>query len=251
MATVGGAVPVKRVLSLVVVVALVGAVAPSPAFARGPRGGSSGFRGGHVAGSSRSGTAGFVHKRFSVPQKSVFPQPVDPWKFWGVSPRHHHGTHHRAFTPFVGAPGFIGTPSVIVTAPEVALAVEASPVVYVSPVISTPAAVAALPAPATLPTPTLVDHPDGWYQLRGDGATTPYRWVWIPKPPVAPASPAEPAPSAQGSDAPARPAESHARDGRGQAYHWTDDRGVTTWTNRLERVPKRFRDQAAATAQPE
>ena len=239
----------KRALSVVAVVAVIGALASSSAFAHGARGGSSGFRGGHFAGSSRSGTGGFVHKRFSAPQKSVFPQPVDPWKSWGGSAKH-HGNHDLAFAPFVGATGFIGTPSVIVTAPTVPLVVEASPVIHVSPVISAPAAVA-LPGPAALPIPTLVDYPGGWYQLRGDGATTPYRWIWIPKPPVSPEPSSDPTPPAQGADTPARPTESRARDSRGQAYHWTDDRGVTTWTNRLEKVPKRFRDQAAASAQPE
>ena len=234
--TVGGAALLKRALSLVVVAALVWAAVPSPAFA-GSRGGSSGVRGGHIAGSSRSG----FHKGFSVQQKSVFPLPVDPWKSWGVSAKHHHGFHHGFSTPFVGVPGFAGGTSVIVTAPPLTQIVDASPVIYASPSIA-PAAAVALPAPATLPMPTLVDHPNGWYQLRGDGATTPYRWVWIPKPPTEPSS------STAGPDTAARPAESQARDDRRPAYHWTDDRGVTTWTNRLERVPKRFRDQAAATA---
>ena len=229
MATVGGAVPVKRALSLVVIVALAAAVAPSLACAHGPRAGSTRIRAGAP-----------VHKGFSVPQKSVFPQPVDPWKFWGA-PKHHHGHHHGGFAPFLGTSGFIGGSSVIVTAPALPVVVETSPVVYAPPPMWAPAAPVALPAPATLPMPTLVDHPSGWYQLRGDGATTPYTWVWIPKPPASPASSSEPAPLA----------DSNVRDRRGEAYHWTDDRGVTTWTNRLEKVPKRFRDQAAATAQPD
>ena len=216
----------KRAVSLVVIVALAATLFPSLAFAHGPR-----------AGSSRSGT---VHKRFSVTQKSVFPQPVDPWKFWGPAPRPHHGHHDGAFVPFVGA-GFIGGSSVIITPPALPMVVAASPVLYAPPPMWAPSAAVALPAPATLPTATLVEHPSGWYQLRGDGATTPYTWVWIPKPPASPASPSEPA----------QLADSNVRDRRGEAYHWTDDRGVTTWTNRLEKVPKRFRDQAAATAQPD
>jgi hypothetical protein len=71
--------------------------------------------------------------------------------------------------------------------------------------------------------------------------TTPYTWVWIPKAPAAPTPPTEPA----------RLADSNVRDHRAEAYQWTDERGVTTWTNRLEKVPRRFRDQAAATAQPD
>ena len=215
-------VTVKRTLSVMVLVAVVGGITPSLSFAHGPRGVASGARG--------------VHKRFSG-QKSVFPQPVDPWKFWGVSPKHHHGDRHFGSTPFVGTTGFIGTPSVIVTTtPSPPVIVESAPIVLAPPSMVTASPIA-LPAPATLPTATLVDHPDGWYQLRGDGATTPYQWVWIPKPPGPPASRVESTPV--------------ARDARGPAYQWTDDRGVTTWTNKLERVPKRFRDQAAATAQPD
>ena len=30
-------------------------------------------------------------------------------------------------------------------------------------------------------------------------------------------------------------------------YRWTDDRGVTTWTDSLEKVPARFRASAAQT----
>ena len=29
--------------------------------------------------------------------------------------------------------------------------------------------------------PTTVNYPDGTYKLYGDGSTTPYYWVWIPK----------------------------------------------------------------------
>jgi hypothetical protein len=222
---------VKRAVSVLALVTVMGAAVPSPALA-GSRGGSSGLRAGHVGGSSRS----VVHKGFSVQQKSVFPQPVDPWKSWGVSPRHHH-----SFTPFVGTLGFGGGTSVIVTQPPLTQIIDGSPFVYASPTAA-PAALVAFPTAATLPMPALVEYPNGWYQLRGDGVNTPYQWVWIPKPPAPPAT------SVQGPDVAARPAQAEGRDRRGQAYHWTDDRGVTTWTNRLERVPKRFRDQAAARA---
>ena len=234
---------VKRALSLVVIAAVVGALAPSAGSAHGPRGG-------HSAGSSRTGQA-FVHKRFAVPQTSVFPQPVDPWKSWGAShfPRHHHGGRQGPFAPFVGTPGFIGSPSVVVTTPMVPEVLDGSTVAYAPSGVSAPASGLAFGGATTLPIPTLVEHPGGWYQLRGDGVTTPYGWVWIPKPPVPPATSTEPAPSGRGPDGPARSADSRTRDDRGPAYHWTDG-GVTTWTNRLERVPKPFRNQAAATAQP-
>ncbi|HEY7539682.1 MAG TPA: hypothetical protein VIF11_06040 [Methylomirabilota bacterium] len=41
--------------------------------------------------------------------------------------------------------------------------------------------VAQAPAP-----PTVVQYATGRYELRGDGVSTPYRWVWIPNPPTAP-----------------------------------------------------------------
>ena len=56
-----------------------------------------------------------------------------------------------------------------------------------------------------LPAPTvaIVQYPTGYYQLHGNGITTPYYWVWIPAmspppppPPPAPvAAPAPPAPT--------------------------------------------------------
>jgi hypothetical protein len=59
------------------------------------------------------------------------------------------------------------------------------PVVYRE-VVTQPA-----PVPAASASPTVVYYPHGRYELRGDGTTTPYQWVWIPNPPAAP--PAEPA----------------------------------------------------------
>jgi hypothetical protein len=236
----GDGIAVKRSVSLAVLVVLACGIAPSVATAAG-KGGS---RGGHFVGSTRSGF--HAHKRFSPPQqKSVFPQPVDPWKSWGPShiQKHHHGGNfHGGHTPFVGTPGFVGTPSVVVQVPVATEVVDASTtIVYASPAMPAATAPPAVSVASALPTPTLVDLPGGWYQLRGDGVTMPYSWVWIPKPPPAPADPAT---SSYGSDGPPRSAEPSARDGRGSAYHWTDDRGVTTFTNRLDRIPKRFRDQA-------
>jgi hypothetical protein len=223
-------IPLKRVL---VAVALVGALAPSTALGQGGRGG---FHAG------RAGKSFVVKNRIPPAPKSVFPQPVDQWRFWGTPiVKHHPGVHHPGF---VGTNGFIGVPSVGVgvTVPVVNEVVDASTtIIYASPpAMPAPAFSPALAGPSMLPTPTLIEHGDGWYQLRGDGVTQPYSWVYIPKPPTAP-----PIEVASAPDPPARPAD------RGPAYHFTDDRGVTTFTNRLDRVPKRFRDQAASTAQPD
>lgn len=39
------------------------------------------------------------------------------------------------------------------------------------------------------PVPTVVQYPHGRYELRGDGVTVAYRWVWIPNPPPPPPPP--------------------------------------------------------------
>jgi hypothetical protein len=75
-----------------------------------------------------------------------------------------------------------------------------------------------------------VVFPTGRYVLRGDGITTPYTWVWIPNPPTAPPGGAQP--------------DSGARDGERAIYAWTDGNGVTTWTDRLSRVPPEYRASA-------
>jgi hypothetical protein len=117
--------------------------------------------------------------------------------------------------------------------------VSVNPVIYVSPTVyvSVPvsAAVAApvLPPPALPPAPSVVEYATGRYELRGDGASTPYTWVWIPNLPAPPfeAPPATPS-SATSS----------------QVYRWTDDQGTEFWTNRLEKIPEPYRSRVAGQA---
>lgn len=59
------------------------------------------------------------------------------------------------------------------------------------------------------PTATIVQYPNGYYQLYGNGVSVPYYWVWIPAvsppappPPPAPAVPAPPAPPSPPPPAP-------------------------------------------------
>jgi hypothetical protein len=90
--------------------------------------------------------------------------------------------------------------------------------------------------PPPPPTPSVVPFPTGRYELRGDGVTEPYRWVWIPNPPTEPPSPVpptSPAPSSKGSG-PARPAT---------LYRWTDEQGTVHYTDRWTAVPDRYRAQ--------
>jgi hypothetical protein len=55
------------------------------------------------------------------------------------------------------------------------------------PVYSAPPAYAhqtyAAPASAQ---PQVIQYPHGRYMLQGDGVVTPYKWVWIPNPPIPP-----------------------------------------------------------------
>jgi hypothetical protein len=45
------------------------------------------------------------------------------------------------------------------------------------------------PPPPPPPMPTVVQYPHGRHELRGDGVTTAYHWVWIPNPPPPPPAP--------------------------------------------------------------
>ena len=147
--------------------------------------------------------------------------------------RHHHGHHqrHHSARPFVT---FYSLPSAVYytyySPPPV---YYAPPVVYQAPPVSyTPPPVSYTP-PAI---PRVVEYPTGRYELRGDGVTTPYEWAWIPNPPPAPPPPVEPPAMAP----PSPPAPVTASASR-EAFRWTDDNGVTTWTDRLDTVPERYR----------
>ncbi len=239
---------VKVVRVLVVVAALVGGLAPIPALAHGFRGGAAVVVAGRSAAPSMRSFPTFV-QRIPPPRKSVFPEPVDPWFFWPPfnAPRAHVFDGRRGFGGGF-ASSYVGTPSVIVTTPYVgdAYGYGTSLTAYA------PSPFATDPVPAAFPTPTLIDYSTGWYQLRGDGVTSAYTWVWIPRPPAVPAPPTEPPPLARAPEPSPPPAVGPSpRAELSPAYHWTDERGVTTWTNRLERVPKRFREQAATSSQPE
>jgi hypothetical protein len=92
--------------------------------------------------------------------------------------------------------------------------------------------------------PRVVEFPTGRYELRGDGVYTPYTWVWIPNPPVAPPPP--PAPTAPPAPSAPEPGREPAR--TAMLYRWTDEQGVTTWTDSIEKVPARYRAQAGRLA---
>ena len=108
----------------------------------------------------------------------------------------------------------------------------APPMSYAPPVSYPPnagGAVSLAPSPVP-PIPDVVEFPTGRYELRGDGMTAPYTWVWIPNPPTAP-----PWPAPAGEPSPA----SHR-----QLYRWTDGAGVAHWTDRWDAVPPPYRAEA-------
>jgi hypothetical protein len=220
---------------LVVLVLIV----PGPSWAGG-RGGfvsggggfkshGGGFKSGHAHFGGVKSAHGFGVRSFRHPAPSVFPTTVDPWKFWGRKHVHHHSHFKHSFVSsgvvFGGGTVLYGYAPPIVYAPD--------PVVY-----SAASAVYAAPAPM----PTVVEYPTGRYELRGDGVTYAYQWVWIPRPPPAPPPEAAPEPAPQ-SRPPAREERSI-----GNIYRWTDEDGVTTFTDRLENVPKRHRPRAEPKA---
>lgn len=162
---------------------------------------------------------------------------------FGANPFVHRPfVHHRFVRPFVPF-GAIAPPVVIYTLPPFyngspsefygTPAYSALPDLYGAPAGG---AVTAAPAP---PLPSVVQYSTGGYELRGDGLTTAYRWVWIPNPPPAP--PPETPPSAPPTSSNAAPPR-HTR-----VYRWTDDQGVAHWSDQPNAVPAQYRAQASRT----
>ena len=107
------------------------------------------------------------------------------------------------------------------------------PPVYSAPPVYVPVVTHAVPAaPAR---PSVIEFPEGRYELRGDGMAIPYNWVWIPNPPVAPPAVTSPTASGPGDRPPTR---------RGQLYRWVDEQGVMHLTDNADTVPEEFRKQA-------
>jgi hypothetical protein len=136
------------------------------------------------------------------------------------------------------------------------------------PIVSSPVIVYSTPAPVPAPPPTyyappiaapapilsrVVEYTTGRYELRGDGVWTPYQWVWIPAPPPSPPPPAEvpdeaPAPPPRSAPAAATPAP--RSEARRDIYRWTDEQGVTTWTDQWDKIPPEYRDRAQRMGVP-
>ena len=222
--------------SLALVVSLV--FSSTSALADGLQGGANGgFKG-------VPGAAGPFVPRLFVPQPvathPLVPQLVIPHPFMGQplapNPFTLRPFVHRSFIPF-------GAPGVVYVSPPVyygSASLYTPPDVYDPPVdYSQPmTAVSVAPAPAPMPDP--IEYPTGRYELRGDGMTAPYTWVWIPNPPPPP--PTAPPAAVTPEPPPARddpsPAPPH------QLYRWTDGQGVVHWTDNPDSIPEPQRAQA-------
>jgi len=165
--------------------------------------------------------------------------------------RHHFPFEHRFF--------LVLPTTVIVTSPIVSYpSAFDAPSSYESPAALDPPAPDAYgpPPPVALgpptpATPSVIEYPTGRYELRGDGETSPYTWVWIPKPPPPPPAPPD-GPPATPQKAPADRA-ARASEGRpapsDELYRWTDGTGVTHWTNMPGAVPEGYRSQVGRPVQ--
>jgi len=233
---------VKKLIVVIVSLVFIGgpALAPGGAVAASFHGrasrGSHVSAGGHVAGDGRVFVSGRVPS--GGHGHSFVGRPFPPPAF---SPRHffHHRFRHRflgPFIPFWGYGSAVGS-TILVYAPAAFYGpsgYHSPPVYYDSPAVYNPSMVSAVAVAPVAPPPPMqnvIEYPTGRYELRGDGTTTPYAWVWIPNPPAGP--PSTPPGSGDRSVAP-----------HGHLYRWIDGQGVLHMTDRLEAVPQRYRDQA-------
>jgi hypothetical protein len=146
---------------------------------------------------------------------------------------HHRGFAGHGFKGHGQGAVIVGSGPVVVYSPGYAVDGYADPSLYAAPqYVAAPApAVAAAPPP---PAPPVVEHETGRYELRGDGLTVPYRWVWVPNPPTAPPEAAAP---------PSPPSTPTAPPRRSTLYTWTDRDGVIHWTDNAGSVPQEYRSK--------
>lgn len=167
---------------------------------------------------------------------------------------HQSGLHHALPQRLLPHRSFHHRPAPVAVI-ESPVGVYAPPAGYASPDYSDPAAASDPPAvmdsgygaapaasdapggtlSAAPPPPRVVEYATGRYELRGDGVTKAYTWVWIPNAPPAP--PTAPPPGAPASGESSPPIQSHF-------YRWTDDEGVMHLTDNWDAVPEQYRTQA-------
>jgi len=139
----------------------------------------------------------------------------------------------RPFVPHAFVPFPVFPPAAYAYGPPPAVYEQPSPTVIVS------------PAPPTF-IPSVIEYPNGRYELQGDGIMTPYRWVWIAKIPAPPSAPPE-GPPAAGPEARPQPAKERPQAPPKDIYRWVEDDGVTHWSDQKEGIPARYRSKAELT----
>jgi Domain of unknown function (DUF4124) len=200
-------------------------IASAGAHGRGGFGGSRGFTGGFQGFNPRGGFQGFNpgHAARKMPPR--------------FSKHGRFFPHQRAFVTGGYVIGAYGAPlyydSTLGDSLVYDRAAYAPAPVYTTPPVYVPFVSHAVPAaPAR---PSVIEFPEGRYELRGDGMAIPYNWVWIPNPPVAPPAATSPTAPGSGERSPSR---------RSQLYRWVDEQGVMHLTDNADTVPEQFRKQA-------
>jgi hypothetical protein len=152
----------------------------------------------------------------------------------------HDRFFHHGSVPFavIASPGVIYAPPAIYSSPDYSESPASDPPAVMYSGYGAAPAVSDSPGgtlSAAPPPPRVVEYATGRYELRGDGSTTAYRWVWIPNPPPAPPTAPPPGVPASGESSP--PIQSHV-------YRWIDDEGEMHLTDNWDAVPEQYRTQA-------
>ena len=168
---------------------LLASITIAPADAGGPGGGSRGFNpaGGFQGFNPRGGFQGFnpggfqgfnpgdVGRSFMPPRFSKHGRATGGYLIGGYAAPFYYGST-------------LGDPLLYDTAVYAPAPVYTAPPVYVP--VMVPVASSALSAAPV--GPSEIEFPEGRYVLRGDGVSSPYKWVWIPNAPAAPPASSSP-----------------------------------------------------------
>jgi Domain of unknown function (DUF4124) len=226
----------KAVLALSLAALVGGMLAPAAALADG------GQHGGPRPHGGRHLVTGPGHRPGHVHQHRHFHRPFVP----RVYPRFPYSV------PYVYGTGYYAPPAFYGSSLGYGYGLSAGydpPIAYASPPAYGPPPAYGSPPPVAPTGPRVIEYPTGRYELRGDGNSTPYVWVWIPNAPPPPESAPE-SPSATKTEPPPPTAASDALSPRrSQFYRWVDEQGVVHLTDNPESVPAQYRKPAAPAAQ--
>ena len=202
------------------------AIATSPALADGPRMGQ------------RDGQGDGRHNNVQATPHT--PQPSSPFtRIYAPLPYNPRPVVQRPFIPSKFGNSVIVVPSPITPYPPplpygYGYGYDQSVGVSPGEMYGQPDGMPIPPPPSGTPTQTVIEYPNGRYELRGDGYTSPYMWTWIPKAPPAP-------PAAPPVAPPVTTRQSTASE---DFFSFVDDQGVLHWTDRWDSIPEKYRSKA-------